>query len=296
MPIKVFSEINESHAATGYQGRTDLPAFHIFSVEDTYPETRQVMPPYTFAFYQVVLLENSNDAKLHSNTREIATLSDSVTFASPEHVLAWVRGEAQRGFILYFKEEFLAHYPTPVQVEFPFFRLTEINMVHTDATGKQGLYDYCRQLLAVFHSDHPYRVQILQSLLLALLFECRRLYDLQQQSLKGVPPQNALVFRFQQFINQHYLTIKTVEAYAQLLNVSPDYLGQTVKEVTGKTPSNLVRERILLEAKKLLIYSELSVAEIADYLGYSEPTHFGRFFRRYTGVSPLAWRQRQHAL
>lgn len=63
--------------------------------------------------------------------------------------------------------------------------------------------------------------------------------------------------------------------------------------MTGKTPHNLIAERILLEAKRLLTYSDLSIAEIADYLGYSEPTHFGRFFRRYLGLSPHTWRQQQ---
>jgi AraC-like DNA-binding protein len=133
----------------------------------------------------------------------------------------------------------------------------------------------------------------LQASLLVLLYECKRLYDLQQQTIKQASSRNALSFRFQQFVNQHFLTRKTVEEYAELMGVTPDHLSQTIKAATGKTAHSLIAERILLEAKKLLTYSDLNITEIADYLGYSEPTHFGRFFRRYFGLSPMAWR-RQH--
>jgi AraC-like DNA-binding protein len=291
MGITVLTDINESHAATGYTGRTDLPAFHVFTVEETYPSTRQVMPPYRLDFYQVVLLENSADATLSINTEAVDGLSDTLSFASLEHVLAWVRGAAQRGFIVYFKPEFLIH--QVIAEEFPFFRLTEINLLSVNSSDKATLRDHFSRLLLMFRSDHPYRVPMLQSLLLMLLFDCKRLYARQEQTIRQTPAKHALVYRFQQFINQHFLTHKTVESYADLLSVSPDYLNQTVKSATGKTAHHHISERIVLEAKKLLTYSDLNIAEIADYLGYSEPTHFGRFFRRTLGVSPVAWRQTQ---
>lgn len=290
MQIQVFEDINASHAATGYPGRTDLAAFHIFTVEDTYPHTRQVMPPYRFNFYQIVLLENSSDALLNMNTQPLDDLSDSLLFASPEHVLAWVRGEAQRGFILYFKDEFLAHYPRLMSAEFPYFRLNDLNFIRVQADDKTILRDHFSRLQRLFTSQHPYRVPMLGAYLLGLLYECKRLHDQQTATLQQSSPQQALTFRFQQFVNQHYLTRKKVSDYAALLAVSPDYLGQVVRTSTHKTPLNFITERILLEAKKLLRYSDLTVTEIAHYLGYDEPTHFGRFFRRQTGQSPADWR------
>jgi AraC-like DNA-binding protein len=293
MNIQVFNEINDSHAATGYEGRTDLPAFHVYTIEDTYPQTRKVMPPYRFGFYQIVLLENSGDARLNMNAEEIADLSDNLAFASSQHILAWVRGEAQRGFILYFKAEFLPPYLGEVQDEFPFFRLTELNLLKVTGQDKPILCSHFQQLLKTFQSNHPYRVQILQALLVVLLFECKRLYDLQEQTIRQASPKITLAYRFQQFVNQHFLTRKTVEAYAELLTVSPNYLSQTIKVTMGKTARRVIAERILLEAKNLLAYTNLSIAEIADYLGYTEPTHFTRFFRTSLGLSPLAWRQQQ---
>lgn len=293
MTIQVFSDINASHAATGYPGRTDLPSFHIFTVEDTYPHTRAVMPPYRFEFYQIVLLENSADASLEMNSQPLGDLSDTLLFASPEHVLAWVRGQAQRGFILYFKPEFLAQLPHHIPDEFPYFRLNELNVISVTDADKQGLRDHFTRLLDCFTSQHTYRVPMLAALLLTLLYDCRRLHDQQGQTLQQASPQYALTLRFQHFVNQHYLTRKRVSEYADLLAVSPDYLGQAVRAATHRTPLDFIAERVLLEAKKLLRYTDLNISQVAAYLGYDEPTHFGRFFRRHTGQTPLDWRQSQ---
>lgn len=291
--IQFYADINESHAATGFTGRTDLPAFHIFTIEETYPSTRRVMLPYRFSFYQIVLLEQSGDALLNMNTDALTGLSDSVSFASPQHVLAWVRGVAQRGFILYFKEEFLNPHLHPVEAHFPYFRLNATNFLAVGRDDKQLVRNHFCQLLEAFRNDHPYRVQLLQSLLPALLFECKRLYDAEGQLRQTADLAESIAFRFQQLVDQHFLTQKTVAAYADLLALSPDYLGQTVKAATGGTPSAFIAERVILEAKKLLLHTELSIAEIADYLGYSEPTHFTRFFRRHVDCTPRTWR-RQH--
>lgn len=291
MEILVFDDINESHAATGYHGRTDLSTFHVFTVEDTYPSTRRMMPPYTLRFYQIVMLENSYDARLDMNTAAVNDLDHVVTFASPLHVLSWVRGEAQRGFILYFKEEFLRQQPISVVDEFPFFQLMELNWVRSPHDARNGLRDHFVRILDVFQGRHPYRVQMLQALLLALLYDCKGICDAQQRQMVERSPRQLLAFRFQQALDQHFRTHKTVQSYADLLGVSADYLSESVKQTIGKLPHRLIVGRILLEAKTLLAYSELNIAEIADYLGYPEPTHFSRLFRQQAGMTPSAWRQ-----
>lgn len=289
--IPLYQDINAAHTITGYVGRTDLPDFHVFTLESTYPHTRQVMPPHRLDWYQVVLLEHSADATLRINTESVPDLSDSVSFASPAHVLAWVRGEQQRGYILYFKAAFLPQ--IEIETVFPYFRLDATNWLRLTPSEIAALSDSFARLLASFNSDHPYRIPILQSLLTALLYDLLRLYYAGQDHLRGQSAGQVLAIRFQQLVNQHFLTHRTVESYATLLHVSADYLSATVKAITGKTASSLIAERAALEARRLLALTDLKVNEIAAYLGYEEPTHFGRFFRRQVGVSPLEWRAAQ---
>lgn len=68
-----FDDINQSHEAMGFAGRTDLPDFHVYTLEETYPSTRKLMPPYTLRFYCVMLLEEPPNWKalVSSSTRSV---------------------------------------------------------------------------------------------------------------------------------------------------------------------------------------------------------------------------------
>lgn len=290
-PILHFDDINRAHAAMGFAGRTDLPDFHIFTVEETYPSTRRVMPPYTLRFHCITLLEHSDDATLEVNAERLVGPSDTVAFQSPGHVVAWVRGAAQRGFILYFQPEFLGHHPAPLADDFPFFRVTEANALVLASGARDGLRDHFARLRHTFAREHPYRVQLLQAQLLGLLYECKALHDARCARAAADSTRAALAVRFQRAVDQHYLTRQSVRDYAELLAVSPNHLSRAVAAALGRGAHELIADRLALEARKLLRYSDLSVAEIADYLGFAEPTHFGRFFKREIALTPNAYRR-----
>jgi len=286
-----FDKINQCHAAMGFSGRTDLPDFHIFTLAETYPSTRQVMPPYTLRFYAIVLLENSHDAILDLNTQRQTGPSELLSFQAPGHVSAWVRGAAQQGFVLYFQPEFLSHHGRPLPEEFPFLRINAVNFVWLTPAEKAALREHFVHLVQTFHRPHPYRVAMLQALLLALLFDCKAVYERAHAGqAQGATTAN-LATRFQQLLEQHYLTHQSVQAYATLLHVTPNHLSHAVSVTLGRTAGDLIAERLLLEAKKLLHYTDLPVVEIADYLGFAEPTHFSRFFKHQTTLTPLAYRR-----
>lgn len=81
--------------------------------------------------------------------------------------------------------------------------------------------------------------------------------------------------------------------YADKLNVTPDFLNKTVRQITGKSPLGWIREAILLEAKVLLRQTSKTVNEIADHVGMTDPSYFSRFFKKQTGCTPLEYRKRQ---
>ena len=97
--------------------------------------------------------------------------------------------------------------------------------------------------------------------------------------------------RFQDLIGSGEDILPKVDAYAEKLFVTPNYLSAVVKDKSGRTVMQWINSRILLEAKVLLLHSDAPVYEIADRLGFSSTTFFCRFFRRETGVSPLQYRK-----
>lgn len=103
-----------------------------------------------------------------------------------------------------------------------------------------------------------------------------------------------LVNSFNQLVDKHFCQIHQVQEYAELLNESPVLLNRAVKSLTGKTAGELILERLVLEAKRLLIYSDLSNKEVAFKLNYEDPSYFARIFRMKTGTSPSGFRKMMH--
>ncbi len=105
--------------------------------------------------------------------------------------------------------------------------------------------------------------------------------------------QAELVARFRQLLEADFHSNKPMENYAQTLKVSATRLRTACVAVTDRSPLQLVQDRLLLEAKRLLLYSNMAVAEVGYYLGFDDPAYFTRFFTRATGLSPRGFRQRK---
>jgi len=105
----------------------------------------------------------------------------------------------------------------------------------------------------------------------------------------------ALVARLREQIETHLRSGLSVAQYAKVLNVTPARLRAACIEVTGKTPMRVLEERLVLEAKRNLTYTNMTVAQIAYYLGFTDPAYFSRFFSKLAGESPAAFRRRTAA-
>jgi AraC-like DNA-binding protein len=96
--------------------------------------------------------------------------------------------------------------------------------------------------------------------------------------------------RFKKLVEQHHLEMNAVSEYADLLAVTAGHLNDMVKKATGKSAKMIISEHVTLEAKRLLYHSQLSIKEIASQLNFEESSYFIRFFRKQTGLTPIAFR------
>jgi AraC-like DNA-binding protein len=92
-------------------------------------------------------------------------------------------------------------------------------------------------------------------------------------------------------INRHYRSMRLPREYAEQLYITPNHLNALCQDLLGKTAGDVIRERVLLEAKRLLTNEQKSVSEIAGELNFPDNSYFSRFFRKYTGQSPEEFRK-----
>lgn len=153
--------------------------------------------------------------------------------------------------------------------------------------------DELRELLALlvreFEAQRPGRTEALQAhaVLLAMWFIRREAVG----QIAAEPPHDMLVDKFRALTEVHFRAHWTIGAYAKALDVTPDHLSRRCRAATGLGAQDLVQERLMLEARRLLAYTPSPIAEIAHQLGFDDPAYFSRVFAKGAGQSPSAYRE-----
>ena len=142
----------------------------------------------------------------------------------------------------------------------------------------------------------PGRVAAIEAHLLTVLVDALRLI-VRAKAADPVAygPQAATVARFRELLEAHYREALTVEHYAKRLGVSGSRLRAACLKIAAASPLKLIKDRLMLEAKRALIYSNMTVSEVAYALGFTDPAYFSRFFTRAEGRSPSVFRASQSA-
>lgn len=144
--------------------------------------------------------------------------------------------------------------------------------------------------------ENCFRRQIARNFIQSFLFDIydktKRLFI--QKRPEGISRQEELFHRFIESIHKHCTSRREVAFYAGELCITPRYLATVVQNVSGTTAKNIIDEHVLLEIKVLLNSTPLSIQEIANRLGFTNQSFFGRYFKKHTGLSPAEYRSAPH--
>lgn len=241
--------------------------------------------PHKATFNQIVWIKKG-EAKFHIDFREITIKEEEILIISSGQVCQFDVRSDYEGKLILFTSAFFAI----SEVDSNFLYTSEIlNPVSLNKTIPVCpiLMDNLMLLLEE-ELKRPYSLSktvIAQSLLRVILFESER-----QLTTSYVPVSNNTTRRFNNAVEQYFRENRNTEFYINLLGVNEKILSKEVKCMTGKTPKVYIDSRIVLEAKRLLSYSALSVKEIGFELGFDEPTNFNKYFRKHTSMTPVEFR------
>jgi AraC family transcriptional activator of pobA len=212
-------------------------------------------------------------------------------FTVPQQVHLKEETKPMKGFVAGFTEEFLLLEENRMLRQLPVIQnpagAHEIVLSDEDITY---IADVMRKMTDEFNAGGSWQNQMLTSWLRVLVIYLSRLYN-EQFGESKITQNHCLLKSFQELIGENHTELHDVAAYANLLNLTPGYLNDVVKQQSGKTAINHIHNRLVVEAKRKLLHTDLSVKQIADELGFEDAAYFNRFFKRLTESTPMAFRQ-----
>ncbi|MEP7323165.1 MAG: AraC family transcriptional regulator [Saprospiraceae bacterium] len=264
--------------------------FDVFRFEYFAKDIEHLKIPHRHHFYTFILVTGGGGCH-DIDFQSYDLTQDRLFLIAPGQVHRWTELKKVKGFVVLFNDSFMAlSKGRKIMSAWPLFRphqpcYFDLASSEREKWTKEFLlmeeeelnqYEFCRD--AVFYS------------ISSLLVRASRLVH--QQKKSTTTPGMDFLFNFQELIEKHFLEKKAPKEYAELLNITPNYLNAVCKKKSGKSAGELIRQRVLLEAKRLLAHTKLAVSEIAYKLNFKDNSYFGRFFKKYTGMTPEQFRLR----
>ncbi len=249
--------------------------------------------PHRHDYYAIVLIEKGKGVH-YVDFKKYELEDNTVYFILPGQMHQLIPSEKPIGWVLAFNDEFLITNSIPEKLindiylfndygQSPPLPLNQLQMSVYKSLIEQMLY--FSSSLVNFTND------AIGSLMKLFLIQsnnhCSFIKDNNPQFLETT---NHLLRSFKRLLNEHYKTKHKVSDYADLLAVTADYLNKTVKSITGKSAKEHIQSKIATEAKRSLIFTNLSGKELAYELGFDESAHFNNFFKKSTGFTPTEFR------
>lgn len=150
-------------------------------------------------------------------------------------------------------------------------------------------------ILEEFRTVDNIQGDMLQMLLKRLIIICTRLAR-EQHVPRGLNDNQVdLIRQFNVLVDLHFRTKRKVKDYAELLHKSPKTISNLFAQYSDRTPQQIIQERVVLEAKRLMLFSDKQTQEIAYDLGFDDPAYFSRYFKKMVGASPSEYKREQEA-
>jgi len=144
------------------------------------------------------------------------------------------------------------------------------------------------EVLALKSLNNPIQKDLIKVILLQIFLLIDQ-YNLKDKLYNQ--PNYTLLKNFQKLIEKHYTELRLPKDYADLLFVTPNHLNALCKSTTGMQAGELIRSRILLEAKRLLVNLDLTITEISNELNFNDNSYFTKFFKKQVGINPEEFRK-----
>src|SRR5688572_8140339 len=284
MENKIVRQVSE------FNNELKLKGFNVFQIEADGSATK------TYSrkdFYKICL--TTGKSKIHYADRSFEQEGSILFFGNPHIPYSWETiSTTYVGYTVLFSEDFFKASDRSESLQnSPLFKIGGTPVLKIDEQQREFLNTIFRKMIEEQKSDYAYKDDLIRNYINLIIHEALKL----QPSGNYNQQKNAatrLTSVFLELLERQFpvettdcpLQLKSAQDYANSLNVHVNYLNRAVKEVTGKSTTTHISDRIINEAKALLQHTDWNIADIAFALGFEYPTYFNNFFKRLTGTNP----------
>lgn len=277
------------------QFRADIPFVQLSFA--TAGALARVAHPHRHDFYEILYI-TGGEGTHYIDFNAYPIEAGTVYFISPGQVHYWDSSVPLEGEILVFTEDFFLLEPSEQTMlyELSFFHSIADTPALRLSAKERDLLESLMGSISAEYQDGKFRSgSVLRSYLHILLVEMQRICAAHEEHVHEATATDSaipsLVRHFKQLMARQFMTEQSVQAYADQLGVTISHLNNTVKAVTGQTPGQLIRQEVVLEAKRLFTHTDFTSAEIGYRLSFDDPSYFGRFFKRETAMTTMQFRE-----
>ncbi len=270
--------------------KQDYGRFFIVNVQDLIKLSKLPVPPTRASTHTLIFL-TSGIATMKIGFQKVEIHKNECLIVPAGQVFGYDEYEVNEGFICNFDNDFLVGKigSNDLLNEFEFLNIWSNPIIKLDVKKAQYLKQTLERLYDEYAENGLKNTNILQSHFIAALCELQQIYE-PLSSDKSKTAVN-LTNKFKELLHQHIRTKQLVTDYAEMLNISPNHLNKSIKQVTQKPVTKWIDETLVLEAKVLLFQTNNSIHEIAMELGIYDQSYFSRLFKKYEGCTPLEYRK-----
>ncbi|RAJ77311.1 AraC-like DNA-binding protein [Chitinophaga dinghuensis] len=291
MGKKILRSVSE------YNSQLKLKGFNAFAIEADSNATRM----YSRKDFFKICLTTGNSA-IHYADRTFETTGTILFFGNPHIPYSWeTRSTTYVGYTCLFSEDFISRSERSESLQnSPFFKIGGTPVLNISEEQRLYLNSIFLKMIEEQQSQYLYKDDLIRNYIHLIIHEALKLQP-SEHSHQHNNAASRLTAVFLELLERQFpiestdfpLQLKTAQDYAKELNVHVNYLNRAVKEVTGKSTTTHITERIVSEAKALLQHTNWNIADIAYALGFDYPTYFNNFFKRLTGTNPKSYREQE---
>lgn len=271
-----------------------LKGFKVYKLNDDISK----IPTYSRRdFYKICI--NTSQSRIHYADRGIETDGTILFFGNPIIPYSWETvSQEYEGYACVFTEEFLkAKDRSETLHESPLFKIGGTPIFSLTPEQKVFIDSLFQKMIQEYETDYVFKDDLMRNYINLIIHESMKMQP-SENFFKHKNASSRITSLFLELLERQFpietknepLALKTPQDYAQSLAVHVNHLNRSVKEVTGKPTTAHITERIISEAKALLMHTDWSISDIGYSLGFEYPSYFNNYFKRLTGTVPKSLR------